>query len=61
MTIMIILSAIFVICMFAAFITGYLIDTKQNPEPPIVITFFLSLIIGFSAITSFILGHFTGL
>lgn len=61
MTIMIILSTVFAICMFATFITGYMIDTKQNPEPPIVLTFFFSLIIGFSAIASFIVGHFTGL
>lgn len=60
MVIMIILSAIFSICLFATFITGYMIDTKKNTNPPVVLTFFFSIIIGVSAIFSFIVGHFTG-
>jgi hypothetical protein len=60
MVMMIILVAVFAICMCATVITGYMIDTNRNSEPPIVLIFFFSIVIGFSAITSFIIGHFVG-
>ena len=60
MVMMIILAAVFAICMCAAVITGYMIDTNRHSEPPVVLTFFFSIVIGVSAIVSFIIGHFVG-
>ena len=60
MVMMIILAAVFSICIFTTVITGYMIDTNRNNEPPIVLTFFFSIVIGVSAILSFIIGHFVG-
>ena len=61
MIVMIILAAVFSICIFTTFITGYMIDTNKNNEPPVVLTFFFSIVIGVSAILSFTIGHFVGL
>ena len=58
---MMIVCAIFIaIGIIATIITGVMIDGKANPKPPLILSFYLSAIIGLSAIVSFIVGHFTG-
>jgi len=58
---MMIVCAIFIaIGIIATIITGVMIDGKANPKPPLILSFYLSVIIGLSAIVSFIVGHFTG-
>ena len=59
--IMIIFTIVFAVCTIVAFTTGILIDLNPDPKPPIILTFFLSIVIGMSAIIAFIVGHFTGM
>lgn len=59
--IMIIFTIVFVVCTIVAFTTGILIDLNPDPKPPIILTFFLSIVIGMSAIISFIVGHYAGM
>lgn len=57
---MIFLTILFGICTIIAFTTGILVDLKSDPSAPLILTFFLSIIIGLSAIITFIVGHFLG-
>lgn len=59
--IMVIFTVIFAVCTIVAFATGILIDLKPDPKPPIILIFFLSIVIGMSAIISFIVGHYAGM
>lgn len=59
--IMIIFTVIFAVCTIVAFAAGILIDLNPDPNPPIILIFFLSIVIGMSAIISFIVGHYAGM
>jgi hypothetical protein len=59
--IMILFTVIFAVCTIIAFTTGILIDLEPDPQPPMILTFFLSIVIGMSAIISFIVGHYAGM
>lgn len=58
---MIILTILFAVCTIIGFTTGILTDLSSDPKPPLILTFFLSIIIGMSAIITFIAGHFMGM
>ena len=58
---MMIICAIFIaIGIIATIITGIMVDGKTNPKPPLILSFYLSVIIGLSSIITFIVGHFIG-
>lgn len=57
---MIICTIIFAVCSISGFATGILVDLKRQPHPALILTFFLSIVIGVSAAIVFIVGHFTG-
>lgn len=59
--IMIIFTVIFAVCTIVAFAAGILIDLNPDPNPPIILIFFLSIVIGMNAIISFIVGHYAGM
>jgi hypothetical protein len=59
--IMIIYTIIFAVCIITAFTTGVLVDINPNPKPPIILIFFLSIVIDIGAIISFIVGHYVGM
>jgi heme/copper-type cytochrome/quinol oxidase subunit 1 len=58
--VMIIYVILITIGIITSVITGIMIDKEPNPKPLLFLSFWLSVIIGLSALISFIVGHFTG-
>lgn len=55
------LSILISTCVLTFGITGVLIDNKTNDSTIVVLTFFLSAVIGLAAIIAFMIGHFIGM
>lgn len=55
------LSILISTCVLTFGITGVLIDSKRNDSTIVILTFFLSAVIGLAAIIAFMVGHFVGM
>ena len=57
---MIFYALLFFICLIVGIVVGVVVDTKENPHPTLLLTFFVDIIMGIGSIVCFIVGHFLG-